>query len=222
MTDSDKKRRDLLQARLQRDPFVYRRPRPDDPNQTDAVRVVTRTQQANNHALRAEAVQQRLEAARNTGAEVVVPLDLGVHPDAGVSGEFVLQDSVNTFLTFRAVRPGPDGPIDAGTAIIRFRYIRASRFGLPNDEALGGHPLYERGLDYYAIGEVLNSTWAAEAERQNRVCFPDCPRWDTRHFVFTFHDSSFECLADDLTCELTSKPHSELVAELYAELANDG
>jgi len=35
------------------------------------------------------------------------------------------------------------------------------KFGGPNDEALGGHPLYERGLGRYGVYEVFNSSWPA-------------------------------------------------------------
>ena len=29
-----------------------------------------------------------------------------------------------------------------------------------------------------------------------------------KHFLFTFHDDTFECLADDLTLEVVSEPYS--------------
>ena len=216
MSERDKNARELMQARLSRDPHVYLRARPGEGDQTAAVRVVTAKAQTETSARQEQARQQRLEAAAN-GAEVVVPVDLGVLPAAGVCGELVLQDSLHTTVVFNAVYPGADGPVGAGTAVVRFRLAKASRFGLPNDEALGGHPLYDRGLEYYALGEVLNSSWAVEAERHNRVCFPNSPAWKARRFIFTFHDSTFECLADDLQLELSTRPRRALLAELSAE-----
>jgi hypothetical protein len=40
----------------------------------------------------------------------------------------------------------------------------------PNDEALSGHYLYDKGLsDVLWAGEVLDGTWIADLERRNRV-----------------------------------------------------
>jgi hypothetical protein len=41
--------------------------------------------------------------------------------------------------------------------------------GSAQHEALQGHPLHGRGLDYYAIHEVHTSRWISEAERVNSV-----------------------------------------------------
>lgn len=40
-----------------------------------------------------------------------------------------------------------------GRFLVVFEGCLISRFGYPNDEALGGHPLYERGLDHYGCFE---------------------------------------------------------------------
>lgn len=163
------------------------------------------------------------ELATVSGEEYVVPLALGFRPEAAVSGAFVLQDEHRTFLTFNAMGNGPDGrAVRRGTAVVEFQGALSTKFGLPNDEALRGHPLHGRGLDFYSIGEVLNFRWAREAERQNRVAFPNARPWGVRHFVLTFHDSTFECLASGLAFELTTRTHSEVVADLYAKLGAGG
>jgi hypothetical protein len=69
--------------------------------------------------------------------------------------------------------------------------------GAPNNEALSGHPLYSRGLGYYGIYEIIESSWIRSLERMNRVHPSHKPRHfeELRHFVFTFHDDTFECVA---------------------------
>jgi hypothetical protein len=70
--------------------------------------------------------------------------------------------------------------------------------GPPNDEALLGHPLAARGLSHYGAYEVIDSSWIRKLERMNSVHDRhDSSRFfkDKRHFVFTFHDSTFECIA---------------------------
>src|SRR5262245_58849967 len=59
-------------------------------------------------------------------------------------------------------------------------------FGYPNGEALGGHPLFKRGLRAFSVQEVIDSTWPSELERANRVHpnhFPEM--FDRlRHIIF--------------------------------------
>jgi hypothetical protein len=73
-------------------------------------------------------------------------------------------------------------------------------FGVPNDEALGGHPLYSRGLNHYSVHEVLNSSLIQMLERRNSV-HPRHDREsylrDKRHYVFTFQDSILECVVNE-------------------------
>lgn len=150
--------------------------------------------------------------------ESVVELDIGVVPEAAVSGAVVLQDEYATYLTFNAMSKGADGKChDRGTAIVTFKRCLLTKFGYPNDEALAGHPLYARGLQFYGVFEVLRSTWASTVVAQNRRSFPDTrDDYAGRHFIFTFHDSTFECLADELVVELSREPCAKIRASLLA------
>jgi hypothetical protein len=38
-------------------------------------------------------------------------------------------------------------------------------FGMPNDETLHGHPLYERGLEVYGAFRVEDSSWVRQKRR---------------------------------------------------------
>jgi hypothetical protein len=144
--------------------------------------------------------------------EHVVDLDLGFRPEAAISGALLLRSETLAILTFNAMRrTAVDRLEDAGTAVIEFARCLLTKFGLPNDEALPGHPLFRHGLEAYGCFEVLNSRWRKEAEDQNRVQFPDTDYSSVRHFIFTFHDSSFECLANDLSVRLV--PLGEFRAE---------
>ncbi len=42
-----------------------------------------------------------------------------------------------------------------------------------------------------------------------------------RHYVFAFHDSTFECVAEGVTAEVRNGPLTRLVAEMTAILAED-
>lgn len=153
----------------------------------------------------------------------VVELDLGYVPEAAVSGPLLIQDDYRAFVTFNAMRLGTDGRrIDADTAVVELKGCWLTKFGYPNDEALPGHPLYAKGLHAYGIFEVLGSSWISSVHAQNLVPFPKPnPRSSTssRHFIFTFHDSTLECLADDISLKIWEGPYSRILAELTRPFA---
>src|SRR5215831_12589090 len=156
--------------------------------------------------------------------EHVVEVDLGVTPEAAISGAVLLQSERQAFLTFNAMRPTkrptPHGGFyreGAGTAVVELILCSVTKFGYPNDEAWCGIPR-TRGLAY-GIYEVKNSKWVAEIVTLNQFSFPDTTHWNGRHFLFLFHDSSFECIARDLKLELRSEPYSQVLAELAGRIA---
>jgi len=85
------------------------------------------------------------------------------------------------------------------SALVKFSAPMAHMFGPPGDETFHGHPLYERGLQFYSVSEVLHSSWVRALERINSVHRQHNPaRYrKCRHFIFAFHDSVFECVAED-------------------------
>lgn len=147
----------------------------------------------------------------------VVKLDLGFKPEAAISGEVLVQTERSTFLTFNAMGLGPDGIHyrGIGFALLEFNICLQTRFGLPNDEALPGHPLYSKGVQTYAMYEVLNSSWIDQLAEQNRVKFPTTTNFDSfRHFILTFHESIFECVAEGFTSEVFDGPYEQLFARI--------
>ncbi len=82
--------------------------------------------------------------------------------------------------------------------VVAFESVLAHYSGGPNGEALRGHPLHARGLGPYAMYEVLESSWLRAMERMNRVHPFHRPAMfeGHRHFIFTFHDTPLELLAE--------------------------
>ena len=83
-------------------------------------------------------------------------------------------------------------------------------FGPPNDEAFVGHPLASRGLGPYRAYRIERSSWLRRLERMNSVHpYHDPERfWTLTHFVFAFHDSTFECIAQSFSIEVVPGPLS--------------
>lgn len=112
----------------------------------------------------------------------------------------------------RVVTASSDEPV----ALVRFQRTWAFQFGPPNDEAFHGHPLSERGLHPYAAFEIEDSSWLRALEQMNSVHEHHRPDdfGRLRHFVFAFHDSTFECLARSVTVELRDGPLTKVVSEM--------
>ncbi len=99
--------------------------------------------------------------------------------------------------TCRVMTPDSDAPV----AIVAFKECYAHTLGPPNDEAFAGHPLAAIGLHPYGTFEVLHSSWIDRLEVMNSVHpYHNKARFleYKRHFILTFHDSTFECIAREV------------------------
>ena len=127
---------------------------------------------------------------------------------AGAPCPLVLADDTGVLIAYYGDPPHPSSPIatpqavDPATSafpvvIAVFASPRAHMFGPPNDEALSGHPMASRGLHAYGAFEVRASSWVRALERMNAVHPNHRPEACAcyRHFIFTFHDSTLECVA---------------------------
>ena len=86
---------------------------------------------------------------------------------------------------------------DEPCALVRFERAYAHMFGPPNDEAFKGHPLAERGLHPYGVFEIENSSWIRRLKKMNSIHpYHRLEEFEKyKHFVFAFHDCTFECVA---------------------------
>lgn len=136
-------------------------------------------------------------------AQQVQVFNLGVVPRSDVPRPVLLQSELKCYLLFEGCAEA--SPRSKGVAIVSFQRCLVARLGYPNDEALGGNPLYKAGLKQYGVFEVSNSSWEREIQSQNRVVFPKFEMPKRRHFIVTFHDSMFECIAIAAVAEFSGE-----------------
>lgn len=105
-------------------------------------------------------------------------------------------------------------------ALVRFKSCYAHMFGPPNDEAFSGHPLASRGLAPYSAFRIENSSWIRIVEGMNSVHTNNRPaRFEKySHFVFTFHDSTFECIAEGFEVTIDHGNVSDALARTLKEI----
>lgn len=90
-------------------------------------------------------------------------------------------------------------------AVVHFRGLKNHIFGQPDEMRTHLHPLGKRGLNAYMSVEVIHSSWIRELANFHKKVPGHWPHtYDkARHFIFTFHDSSFECIADSFDITIT-------------------
>ena len=135
--------------------------------------------------------------------DVVVGFPAIPSPSPGAPEPVVLADEAAVVVAYYAPdnsnweTAAPEDLGDEEVVVVRFAAVRSLMFGAPNDEALHGHPLSDRGLEAYAAHRVENSSLVRRLERMNRVH----PLHNAQgfaglaHFIVTFHDSTFECVS---------------------------
>jgi len=131
------------------------------------------------------------------GHDTVVRLEGLPQPDVGAPVPALVAAEGQVELAFIArVQPSDDESI----AVARFLRPYAHMFGPPNDEAFRGHPLADRGLEPHGCFRIENSSWIRRLERMNAVHpYHRAEEFAAlTHYVFAFHDSTFECVAADV------------------------
>jgi hypothetical protein len=162
--------------------------------------------------------------------EVLVELNGVPQSSVGSPEPVVISDEHLTFLAY-VVEGKPEWDTRVLTesdlaifvervALVEFLRCRSYMFGSPNDEAIHGHPLYMRGLKPYSVFEVQKSTWIRQLEQMNSVHPRHNPNsfQSLHHYVFTFHDSTFECIAEGHQITEHEKSMGELVQEIKNRL----
>lgn len=126
-------------------------------------------------------------------------------PDCGAPRPIVIAEEGRLVLSYCEIDEPPYEPTTAPLAVIRFARPYMHIFGPPNEEAISGHPLSSRGLYPCGAFRVDRSSLVRQLERRNSVHRRHDPKmFDAlTHYIFTFHDSTFECVAQayDFTVE---------------------
>jgi hypothetical protein len=136
------------------------------------------------------------------GHDKVVLLEELPQPDPGAPMPALVAAEHRLELGYIARPPEPFG--EERIAVATFVRPYAHMFGPPNDEAFEGHPLAARGLEPYGCYRIESSSWIRRLERMNAVHpYHRAEEFARRtHYVFAFHDTTFECVADDVQVTL--------------------
>jgi hypothetical protein len=178
-------------------------------------------------------IERELAAAKDE--EHAIPFDFPVKWDVGAPSPHIVANEGRTYLTFyiRDADPNWDGtyvtirnPGDSSTnalALVEFENCSSFRMGAPNDEVQHGHRLYGRGLQGYTAQIVQNSSWIKELQLINSVHYRyDPANWvKLTHYIFWFHDTTFECVTKSIKVEIFQESMSSLLAKICSRVLRE-
>jgi len=152
--------------------------------------------------------------------------------DVGAPLPQVFSSGWKTFLIYMISEPDPewDGSYvnvidnksntDYPIAIVEFIHPQSHRFGIVNDEAINGHPLYLKGLRPYSAHIIENSSWINEIKQIHKVhrYFREEKWTKLNHFFLFFHDEVFEVIAEDFKVEITKQNFKDIGFEVVKRM----
>lgn len=158
-------------------------------------------------------IERKLAAEREE--EYADTIDFPVKWDVGAPMSYLIANGLHTILLFYLQDDNLKNDGVETVALVQFYRCASVKLGTPNDEVFHGHPLQGKGLEPYTAQIVRNSRWIKELETINKV-HPDYDQklWSSlNHYVFWFHDETFECVAKSYEVEIFHKSMDEVVVE---------
>jgi len=165
-------------------------------------------------------------AAKKASTGLATRLSLGMTPDPDAAGAVVVLTDWGTFVTFRALVRDEDGAQwPGGTAVIELVGCRARTFSYSTDLGQDGRPYSFFELPPGEVYEVADSPWLLRAEEDSWLAPAaadgisgrrplNSSRRRLRHYVFTFGETTFQCVAEGLKTQIRTAPFGKIAADL--------
>ena len=143
-------------------------------------------------------------------------VDLGLDIDFGAPLPTILANENKLLLLFHKI-------FQKDNEVIRiiFKNYVSFKFGLPSEDSSEGHPYSKYGLGSEDVVEVINSDWIKEIDKIEQSSEDyDKDRFNKlKHYIFLFHDSTFECIAESFEIEeLKGKSRADALTKAIKKL----
>ena len=136
--------------------------------------------------------------------DTVIKLEAVPRPNSGAPCPIVIADEGRLVLSYWEIDEPPYEPTTAPLGVVCFVRPYMHMFGPPDEEGISGHPLANRGLYPCGAFRVDHSSLVRRLERMNSVHKMHDPKGFEilKHYIFTFHDSTFECIAESFESQV--------------------
>ena len=148
--------------------------------------------------------------------------------DFGSPSPTILSNDNELFIAFYADKKNSSSiPLERdiiyGTGIfaLKFKGYLKYAFGLPGEETIYGHPYSKLGMKSYSFYELKDSDLIKSMQGIEKVHPHYNPKkWELyRHYILTFHDNMFECIAQDFEIREENVSIYNQVAVMLNELS---
>jgi hypothetical protein len=172
-------------------------------------------------AARAVVLECERKVAAERGDEYAESISFPMRWNAGAPSPHLLVNGRNTYLLFDMPDTLLESDMGEQVGLVIFNQCISAKFGSLNEEVLSGHPLFGKGLDSSSVQIIRNSRWLDEVERVNKAHPQYNPsKWRTlNHYIFWFHDETYECLASSFDVEIIAKRMQDAIKEVAERLS---
>ena len=150
--------------------------------------------------------------------------------DTGAPSPMIISNDSELFVAFYANKERTSAipkerniRYDTGIFVMKFKGYLKFTLGLPGEETISGHPYRRLGMKSYSFYELKKSDLIKSLQKIEKVH----PRYNSenwnmyKHYIITFHDNMFECVAQDFEIrEENESIHNQgaiLLNELFAK-----
>jgi len=151
--------------------------------------------------------------------------------DVGAPTPTIISNDSNLYLMFYSNEEGGDteelnernSVYDRGIYVLKFNLFLNYKFGIPSNEIIIGHPYSKLGLQPYSFYQLEDSDWIKELMKIDSVHpYYNKEKWASyKHYILTFHDNMFECVAKDFEIRESKKSIYEQVSTIINEVNVD-
>lgn len=174
------------------------------------------------------------QLANAKGGQFAETLEFPVRWDVGAPMPHLCVTDNKALLGFLLHEPDPNwdgsytsikgvsGDQQKPLALVEFDRCISAKLGAPNDEVWSGHPLKGKGQEAYRAQRVVNSHWLMDLQAINTVhrCYDPRSWRDLHHYIFWFHDSTFECVASSYRVETYRENMKSLLIRMAERLTS--
>ncbi|WP_163178130.1 hypothetical protein [Bacteroides sp. 51] len=150
----------------------------------------------------------------------LLEIEKEIRIDTGAPMPTIISTDNELYLSFYVDKTFDDlhqRDIGSDTGIVSMVFNRCLKytFGVPDNETIDGHPYRKLGLESYAFYELKGSNIIKELQDMSKVHpYYNPKKWENyKHYIITFHDNMFECVAEGFKIEKTeTSMHNQIIS----------
>ena len=140
--------------------------------------------------------------------------------NVGAPEPIILSNDTSIIINFYAEITGDVSESEEQIITLKFIHYSKFTFGMPGNETIHGHPYSKLGMESFSFYELKDSDLIRDLKNISKIhpYFKSESWMDAKHYIITFHDNMFECIAQNFEiqygCESIYHKANTLINEL--------